>query len=133
MSVNLCQGVGLPGGVPSCPGEGYGKSSNVKGKGRDRGKGKGKTNSGGKDAGKGKGKNTKGWWECPVALCTKHHGGQPYWNHPGRNVCQACQVPRAAAAAHKAANQDQDLQKLREAAAEEQKKLGEKQKKTIKN
>ena len=69
--------------------------------------------------GKGKGKNTEGWWECPVALCTKHHGGQLYWNHPGRNVCQACQVPRAAAAANKAANKDQDLQKLREAAAED--------------
>jgi hypothetical protein len=108
---------------------GGGGGDSNRGGGRGKGKGKGKTNDDGKGAGKGKGKNTRGWWECPVALCTKHHGGQPYWNHPGRDACQACHVPRAAAAAHKAAAQDQDLQKLREAAAEEQKKLGDKQKK----
>ena len=77
-------------GFRAAQGKGTGKSSDGKGGGRDKGKGKGKANNGSKDAGKGKGKNTKGWWECPVERCTKHNGGQPYWNHPGRDACQIC-------------------------------------------
>ena len=129
MSDHLCQGVGLPGRVPSCPGEGQWEIQRWQRQMQGQGQREGQDEQRRQRRWQGEGQEHQEGWECPVERCVKHQGGQPYWNHSGRDVYHVCQVPRSAAAANKAANKDQELQNLREAAAEDQKKLMEKQKK----
>ena len=89
---------------------------------QDKGKGKGKGKSSGKSTGKGDGKgkgiskaqDKKAFWPCPVEQCAKElNWGLQYWNHPGRDCCHLCEMPRAATPSVQQASREETQARVR--------------------